>query len=351
MSVVELRGLGTVAAPHSISAEETKHHLSRLLPSSRRWTDMVDATRIRSRPLILPPEELLRHRTLGERSDEYARAAIHLADAAARAALAEAAIEPARIGSIISISCTGYMMPSVDAHLVPRLGLRRSVRRIPITQLGCSGGVAALALASSLLARSGDESALVIAVEPCSSCLQTAEPSASDIMGTILFGDAAAAVVLTSTATPGRFAIVATGSEQWPDSHSALGMRLTSAGLRFVLSPRLPGIVRRHVRQTVLDFLARNGVTSSDIGFWVIHPGGPKILHAIAEALELDPSALAPAWNVWESYGNLSSATVFFILREVERSAITRPSLGVMMALGPGIACELALIRAVADHS
>ena len=350
MSAVELRGLGTVVAPHSISADETKRHLTRLLPSARRWTRIVDASRIQSRPLVMPSDVILRHRSLGERSVEYARESIRLAEAAAREALAEAAIEPTSIRSIISVSCTGYMLPSVEAYLVPRLGIRRDVRRIPITELGCSGGVAGIGLAASLLAHSKDESALVIAVEPCSSCLQLAEPSPSDVLGGILFGDAAAAVVLTSTETPSRFVILGSGSEQWPDSHGALGMRLTSAGFQFVLSPRLPALVRQHLRQTVTNFLDRSGLARSAINFWVVHPGGPRILDAAAEALQLEPSSLAPAWNVWEAFGNLSSATVFFILRELERRAsITPPGLGVMMAFGPGLTCELTLLQAIGD--
>jgi alkylresorcinol/alkylpyrone synthase len=124
-------------------------------------------------------------------------------------------------------------------------------------------------------------------------------------------------------------------------------MQLDDSGFRFVLSPRLPGLVREHVRETVTAFLSSCDVSLRDVGFWVVHPGGPKILQAVGEGLGLDEGALQPSWRVWSRCGNVSSATVFFILREIAASATPPPgALGVMLAFGPGLTCEMALLRA-----
>jgi len=353
--LAQLQSIGTALPPHVLSAEETKAVLWPLTGGGERWQQLVDASRIRRRHLVAPVGELLQRHTLGERAQDYARQAVALAETAARAALAGAGVDATSVHTIVSVSCTGYMLPSLDAHLVSKLGLDPAVRRIPITELGCSGGVAALALATALHETRTDGCALVVSVEPCSLCLQVAEPTPSDVMGSILFGDAAAAAVLSWAVNPSGPAIISSGSALWPDSLDQLGMHLTGAGFRFVLSPTLPDLVRARLRETVVAFLERNGLSLGEVGFWIVHPGGPKILDAAADALGLSEEALRPAWEVWERCGNLSSATVFFILRELQRSAAPRAGTpGVMMAFGPGVTCEMVLLRAggwLAGHS
>lgn len=342
LEVTQLQSIGTALPSHILSAEDTKVVLHPRAGASERWGRLVDASRIRQRHLVVPVAELLLRHSLGERARDYARQAVELGEAAAREALAVAGIRPATVHTVISVSCTGYMLPSLDAFLVSRLELDPSVRRLPITELGCSGGVAALGLAAALVGP-GDGHTLVVCVEPCSLCLQVSEPTSSDVMGSILFGDAAAAAVLGSGPGP---AILSSASFLWPDSLDQLGMNLTGSGFRFVLSPTLPRLVRTRLRETVVTFLERNALGLEDIGFWVVHPGGPKILDAAAEALDLSADAVRPAWTVWEQCGNLSSATVFFILRELQRAAPPPAgALGLMMAFGPGVACEMVLIR------
>ena len=346
LRLVQLQSIGTALPPHVLSAEETRIVLSPLTGDGERWQQLVDASRIRRRHLVVPVGELLRRHTLGERAQDYARQAVALAEAAARDALAVAGVEPTSVHTIVSVSCTGYMLPSLDAYLVPNLGLDATVRRIPITELGCSGGVAALGLANALNGREADGCVLVVSVEPCSLCLQVAEPTPSDVMGSILFGDAAAAAVLTGVAGASGPAIISSGSALWPDSFDQLGMRLTGAGFRFVLSPALPNLVRARLRETMVAFLERSGLGLGEVGFWIVHPGGPKVLEAAADALGLSDEALRPAWDVWEQCGNLSSATVFFILRELQSSAPPPAgTFGVMLAFGPGVTCEMLLLR------
>jgi alkylresorcinol/alkylpyrone synthase len=329
---------------------------------------LVERSRVAQRTLSLPPEEVLALGGASHRAPLYERAALDLAERAGRDAIAAAGVDPRSIGVVVSASCTGYVLPSVDAHLVDRLGLDPGVRRLPITQLGCSAGVGTLAIASDLLAARGGR-ALVVCVEPSSLCVQAADPDASDLVGNALFGDAGAAAILD--ADPGHPDVPSSPSAPrdanapvdvpvalgpsilrsacctWPEHASLLGMRLTDAGPRLVLSPRLPEVLGEVVAPAVDAFLAESGLERRDLAFWAIHPGGPRILDAIGDALDLDDDALAPVWRAWSRNGNVVSATIFFILREIAATVAPPPgSLGLALAVGPGLSLELLLLRA-----
>ncbi len=345
--MVELLSVATALPLHCIDSAEAKIHLENYLgaETSSRYCKMVDASRVQRRYTVAPAEELFRLRTLQERNDLYMSHARALGERVARETLTDGSIDASSVSAVISVSCTGYMMPSLDAQLIERLGLPSQARRIPITELGCSAGVGAVGLAAERLTASVG-SVLILSVEISSPGIQIAEPSTTDMVANLLFGDAAAATVL-STEKPGTGPqVLASQSTLWLDSLDHLGMRLTDSGLRLVLSPRLPRLVRDRLRPTVTQFLAAQGVALDDVRFWVIHPGGPKILEAVAESLELSDRTTQPTWDVWERYGNLSSATVFFILRRLQEAAPPAPGdLGMMIALGPGITCEMVLLR------
>jgi alkylresorcinol/alkylpyrone synthase len=238
------------------------------------------------------------------------------------------------------------MLPSVDAYIMPRLGISSYARRVPVTELGCSAGVGAIGLAAELLhVRPGN--ALVLSIELCSSCMQTQDVAPSDVIGNILFADAAGAAVVGLPARHSGPEMLVTRTVLWPDTTDALGMWLSDTGLRLVLSPDLPRIVGERLGPTLDDFLDASRVRRADIGFWIVHPGGPRVLEAVGERLKLSERDLAPSWEVWRDYGNVSSATVFFILQALHaRGPIPEGQLGVMMAFGPGLSCELVLLRA-----
>lgn len=345
--MVELLSVATALPLHCVDSAEAKIHLANYLgaETSSRYCKMVDASRVQRRYTVAPAEELFRLKTLQERNDLYMLHARALGERVARETLADGSIDASSVSAVISVSCTGYMMPSLDAHLIERLGLPSRARRIPITELGCSAGVGAVGLAAERLTASVG-SVLILSVELSSPGVQIAEPSMTDMVANLLFGDAAAGTVL-STEKPGTGPqVLASQSTFWLDSLDHIGMRLTDSGFRLVLSPRLPRLVRDRLRPTVTQFLAAQGAALDDVRFWVIHPGGPKILEAVAESLELSDEAVQPTWDVWERYGNLSSATVFFILRRLQEAAPPAPGdLGMMIALGPGITCEMVLLR------
>lgn len=348
--VPEIVSIETALPPHRLTAAETKRHIAEYLPPSaaERYARIVDGTRIRERFTAVPPATLLRLRTIQERNDAYAPYARALAEQVAMRALAAAGDEPPETATtMVSVSCTGYMLPSIDAHLLTRLGLPATTRRVPITELGCSAGVGALGLAAELLDRRVPGRVVIVSVELSSFGVQMAEPSTTDMFANLLFSDGAAAVVVSGAARGVGPEIVATHTALWPDSTDQLGMRLTDGGFRLVLSAHLPRLIQSRLGALVDAFLTRYGVAREDLGFWVVHPGGPRIIEAVAESLRLSTRDLAPTWDVWQACGNVSSATVFFILRHIAETTPPSPgALGLMLAFGPGVSCELVLLRA-----
>jgi alkylresorcinol/alkylpyrone synthase len=177
--------------------------------------------------------------------------------------------------------------------------------------------------------------------------VQLAEPSTTDMFANLLFSDGAAAAVVSGAVRGRGPEIVATHTALWPDSTDQLGMRLTDGGFRLVLSAHLPRLIQSRLRPLVEEFLACHGIAPEDVAFWVVHPGGPRIIEAVATSLRLSDRDLAPTWETWQACGNVSSATVFFILQQLARTAPPRPgTLGLMLAFGPGVSCEMVLLRA-----
>ncbi len=345
----ELLRVVTAVPPNVVDASAVKAELSlHLKPADvLRFSRIVDGTRVRKRYTVVPVADLLRLKTVEERNNAYTRHALALGERVGRDALAAAKIDPRSTVAVVSVSCTGHMMPSLDAHLINHLGLSPTVRRIPITELGCCAGVGAVALASTLLAQVGSGTALVVTVELSTLGMQVAEPSMTDMVANLLFGDGAAAVVLAAENSGRGPEILASQSMLWPDTLDHLGMKLTDTGFRLVLSSELPKVARAQLGPALAQFLAHHRLCQDDIGFWIVHPGGPKVLEAVGAALNLSERALQPSWETWEQFGNLSSANVFFVLHHLQKVAPPLPGkLGLMLALGPGIACEMVLLRA-----
>jgi alkylresorcinol/alkylpyrone synthase len=344
----ELLSVATALPPHRVGAADTKEQINlHLKPASAaRFCRMVDASGIRQRYTALAVSELVSLRGVQARNDLYIEHALSLGEHVTRAALADAAVSADSIGALLSVSCSGYMMPSLDAHLVGQLGISPAARRIPITELGCSAGVAAIGLADTLLRPPTTGNALVVSVELSSLSGQVEAPTTVDMLANLLFGDAAAAVVVSADNAGRGPEIVAAGTRLWPQSLDQLGVRLTDTGFRAFLSPELPRLIRVNLQPTLSDFLERQALNLDDISFWAIHPGGPKVLDAVGASLNLSDALLRPSWEVLEQYGNLSSASTLFILRHLSKIAPPPPgSLGLMLAFGPGVTCEVVLLR------
>jgi alkylresorcinol/alkylpyrone synthase len=330
-AVPSFLGFGTALPEHTIDGEASLAALSAYWPRLRGATPEP-----LTRHLVAPVEWLLRPRTLGETMRAYAEHAPRLARLASCHALAAAGVRPDQIDLVVSVSCTGYLVPSLDVQLATEIGLRPDVTRLPLTELGCSGGAAAVAAAHRHLAAYPHDRVLVVAVELPSLTFQRADRSLDNLTAAMVFGDGAAAAVLGSVPPRnGRLQVLAAASRLLPASAGALGFELRDGGFHVVLDRRLPRLIERSLPAAVADFTGRLGMGRP--AFYAVHAGGPRVFDAVAAALDLRPDDLALSRRVFREVGNLSSASILFSLAELAGAEGD----GLALAFGPGVTIEL----------
>jgi alkylresorcinol/alkylpyrone synthase len=250
---------------------------------------------------------------------------------------------------MIVVSVTGIASPSLDAHLINKMGLPLHMRRTPIFGLGCVAGAAGISQAADYVRAYPDRVAVLLSVELCSLTWQRGDISVANLIASGLFGDGAAAVVISGSARdtmgPGP-EIIATESIFFPDTESAMGWDISEEGFKIVLSSEVPAVIHKYLPGGVDAFLARHDLSRNDIESWVMHTGGPKVLEATQSSLGLPAEAFAASWESLKKVGNLSSASVLFVLEETMKNR--RPvkgTWGVLAAMGPGFCAELVLLR------
>jgi alkylresorcinol/alkylpyrone synthase len=250
------------------------------------------------------------------------------------------------VDALFFVTVTGVATPSIDARLVNRLGLRGDVKRVPIFGLGCLAGAAGVARVADYLKGHPEDVAVLLSVELCSLTLQREDLSVENLIASGLFGDGAAAAVIAGAerAAAGP-RIVDSRSSFYSDSERVMGWDVSERGFKVVLSAEVPDMVRRHLRHDVDEFLAEHGLLREDISRWIAHPGGPKVLQAMEESLELPEAALQGAWKTLTEVGNLSSTSVLMVLAENLDDPPPPGSWGLMTAMGPGFCSELVLLR------
>ncbi|MGK5732452.1 type III polyketide synthase [Streptomyces sp. URMC 124] len=317
----------------------------------RRVLDRLHArTTVRTRHTVLPLEQYARLDDFSATNDVFIRAATDLGAQAIRGALRAAGLRPTDIDTLLFTSVTGIATPSIDARLVTRLGLREDVKRLPVFGLGCVAGAAGIARLHDYLRGWPDHVAVLLSVELCSLTFQRDDPSTANLVATGLFGDGAAAVVACGSRhrrpRPSAPVVVATRSRLYPDTERAMGWEIGASGFRVVLDPAVPDVVRRHLADDVHNFLGEHGLKPKDIAAWVCHPGGPKILQAVTDSLDLAEEALTLTRRHLEDVGNLSSSSVLHVLRDTLAERRPPPgSPGLLLAMGPGFCSELVLLR------
>ena len=308
-----------------------------------------------TRHIVLPLPDYRALRGIVATNDRYIEEALDLGERALRGALESAGLTAADLDLLIVTSVTGVAVPSLDARLIPRLGLRTDVKRLPIFGLGCVAGAAGLGRLHDYLLGWPGHTAALLAVELCSLNWPATDMTTADLVVSGLFGDGAAALVATGTQTTGQRRaqgrpfgpwVIASRSEVYPDSGDTLGWRLGSDGFRIVLTAELADVVERRLAGSVTAFLAAHGMTADDVKSWVCHPGGPRVLDAVQKSLELPDSAVEASRRSLAEAGNMSSASVLHILEQVAANGRPPPgSPGLMIGLGPGVSAELVLLR------
>lgn len=317
------------------------------LPNPRMLDRLHNRTGVDGRFLAMPLENYLGIERWGQANDIWIEVAQELGEQSLCRALTRAGLSTNDLGALFFVSVTGVASPSIDARLINRMQLPTNLKRIPIFGLGCVAGAAGISRAADYVRAFSKQVAALIAVELCSLTLQHEDLSVANLISSGLFGDGAGAVLVAGAEVdvPGP-RILATRSTFYPDTEEVMGWDISEKGFRIVLSPEVPAVAEKYLGRDVDAFLADEGLERSDIGSWIMHTGGPKVLEATENSLGLHNGELAASWECLRRTGNLSSASVLLVLEEVMMRRKPRPGThSVLAAMGPGFCSELVLLQ------
>ncbi|MFA7324800.1 MAG: hypothetical protein WC005_10635 [Candidatus Nanopelagicales bacterium] len=348
-----------VVAPHLYPQREITAAFSAVVSPDGAHSAVIERihehSQIKYRNLALPLQEYTEIQDFGAANDAFIRIGLDLAEQAVRAALGKIGLRATDVDLIVSTSVTGIAAPSLDSRLISRLGMRADIKRMPMFGLGCVAGASGIARVHDFLRGDPDAIAVLLSVELCSLTIQRNDTSMANVVASALFGDGAAAVVMMGDHRAKGLGltgprVLASTSQVYPDSERMMGWDVGATGFRIVLSAGVPDIVTAHMRDDVVSFLAGHQLAIPGIGRWICHPGGPRVLSAMEDALDLHDDQLATTWQSLASIGNLSSASVLHVLQDtMEGTGTSEPpapgTAGLMLALGPGFCSELVLLE------
>ena len=303
------------------------------------------ATGVDQRWLVMPIDAYPAIEDFTQANQLFRQHGLPLAVAATQRALDEAGVKAADVDYLFFTTVTGVGAPSLDVELAQAMGFRPDLKRIPSFGLGCVAGAAGIARVADLLRGHPDALAVLVSLELCSLTIQWHDASMANIVGTGLFGDGASALVLAGERRQEKPLVSIRGSRSalYPDSTETIGWNIGSYGLRLMLTPAVPELINRHLAQDVDALLAAHGLARVDVDEWLAHPGGPRVLEAFSDALDVAPGDLSTSWDVLADMGNLSSSAVLHVLA---RHAHHPPGhRGVLFALGPGVSVEMILLE------
>jgi alkylresorcinol/alkylpyrone synthase len=300
---------------------------------------------VENRRISLPLSQYGQLSGFTEANEIFVQTALELGERALLSALDSAKVRPSDVDIIFSTTVTGLAVPTLEARLANRVGLRADVKRVPLFGLGCVAGAAGVARMRDYLLAFPDHVAVLLAVELCSLTLQRNDFSVANLVATSLFGDGAGAVVAKGSAlAPMGPRVLATRSRLYPDTEEVMGWNIGSNGFQIKLSTEVATVAEKYLGEDVRNFLADHGLTPADISTWICHPGGPKVIEAVEQTLDLPADALDHTRKSLRDNANLSSVSVLDVLRANVADPPAPGSFGLMMAMGPGFCSELVLL-------
>jgi alkylresorcinol/alkylpyrone synthase len=347
MQSCSLLSVATAVPPYAITQSEAKLRAREAFGGKKalfdRLSGVFDNAGIAQRHIVTPADWYMGDHGWHDRNTLYLEAAEELFFDAASLAISKAGLGPNEIDGVVTVSTTGIATPSLEARVGPRLGLRTDIRRVPIFGLGCAGGVSGLSTAARLASADPGSKWLMVTVETCSISIRLDSNDPAAVVATALFGDGAAAAVVTS----GEHSIAhirGSAERMWPDTLKIMGWDVEDPGLAVVFDRAIPPFIEAHLAEAVDGMLGKLGIARSDIDRFCCHPGGVKVIDAIETALELPQGELNLEREVLHDYGNMSAPTVLFVLERLLKRGL--PKRVLMTAFGPGFTCAGLLLEA-----
>jgi len=345
--MAKIRATSIAVPPYSASTELAiqfaREHYAAHVGDIEKYLAIFEHSGIENRHFCVPPEWFLSPKTFQEKNQAYVEWSAKLACQAVEGCLAKAELAPADVDNIIFVSTTGMATPSPDARVINTLRLNPNIRRTPVWGLGCVGGASGLILAYDYLKANPEANVLVVAVELCGLTFLFDDYSISNLVATSLFADGAACVLLSGDGEGPE--IIGVYNHTWPDTLNIMGWNFLDQGLQVIFSKAIPTIVRQHAHGNLTRFLAQHEMSLSDISYFLIHPGGPRVLDAYRAALGLNSNSIDLSEEILRDHGNMSSATIFYILDRFLGREYERNKYGLLTAVGPGFTSSSVLFR------
>lgn len=311
----------------------------------RKVKKIFEGAAVDRRYSIMEPSEVFTATTFQEKNDIYTREVIVLGEKVLEKALAKAGWAPSTLDYIITVSCTGIMIPSLDAYLINKLPLRQDIVRLPVTEMGCAAGISGIIYAKNFLQANPGKRAAVIAVESPTATFQLDDFSMANVVSAAIFGDGAACVLLSSHENDEGPEILAEEMYHFYDNEHMMGFQLTNSGLQMVLDIDVPDTIASHFPEIIHPFLKKQELSIQDIEYLIFHPGGKKIVLMVEDLFSDMGKNINVTKEILRLYGNMSSATVLYVLEEIMNGSPKKGEKGLMLSFGPGFSAQRVLLQ------
>ena len=311
----------------------------------RKVLKLFEGAGVDRRYSIMDPKEVFFNSSFEEKNNIYVREVKKIAKQALQKSLEKSNLNPTDIDYIITVSCTGIMIPSVDAYLINALQMRQDTVRLPVTEMGCAAGVSGIIYAKNFLKANPNKRAAVIAVEAPAATFQLEDFSMANIVSAAIFGDGSASVILSSYKEDKGPKIIDEAMYHFYDSTHLMGFKLVNTGLQMILDKTVPETISNHFPRIVHPFLDRNNLTIEDVNHLIFHPGGKKIVQTVEDLFGSLGKNIDDTKEVLRLYGNMSSATVLYVLERFMNGDRKRGEKGLMLSFGPGFSAQRILLE------